>query len=500
MQMAQKLSGYTLGGADLLRRAMGKKKKEEMDKQQAQFVAGAVSNGVKAEQAADIFREIAGFAEYGFNKSHSAAYALITYQTAYFKAHYPTEFFAATLTADKDKIDKVVRTVNEARGWGVVVLPPDINASDLDFTVVYANPRGNGPQRGPGKLRDPYGPRIRFGLGALRGVGEAALETVFEARRAGGAFKDPFEFAARVDAKRLNKGVLESLVQAGAFDATLAPLGVSRARAYAAVDRILERSRSAARDRERGQGSLFGALAGGGGSEAVEVEYPRAEEWDRLELLRREKAALGCYVSGHPLSRYGAKLARVGATETRALGDAQQWAAVTVAGMVEGYSERLFKGGSGGKAAFFEIEDMTGRVAAKLRGDRIDTYAAILQGGEPVLAHGKVSFPMGRDDAEDGGDREATLMVDSVEPLSDAVLRATRGVVVRLDADKVGRDGLAALGRLLAASPGSCPVELVLALPDGAEATLLLEKLRVTPSDTLLGGVEKAFGAVAELA
>jgi DNA polymerase-3 subunit alpha len=223
MQIAQKLAGYTLGGADLLRRAMGKKKAEEMQKQQKLFVEGAAKNGVPEEKAAAIFKEIEGFASYGFNKSHSAAYAVITYQTAYLKAHYPTEFFAAALTADKDKIEKVVRTIAEARAWGVSVLPPDINASETDFTVVYSHPDGRGPLGGSGKLRDRLGPKIRFGLGAVRGVGEAALETMFEARQSSGPFRDLFDFATRVDAKRLNKGVLEALVQCGAFDSVLEP-------------------------------------------------------------------------------------------------------------------------------------------------------------------------------------------------------------------------------------------------------------------------------------
>ena len=181
LQMAQRLAGYTLGGADVLRRVMGKKKLEEMNAQRALFVNGAKEKGVSEEQALSIFDEIEGFASYGFNKSHSAAYALITYQTAYLKAHFPVEFFAAMLTADKDKIDKVVRMIAEARAWGVSVLPPDINMSHLDFTVVYRSPEGKGPPRGPGRLRDRYGPQIRFGLGAVRGLGASALEAVFEA-------------------------------------------------------------------------------------------------------------------------------------------------------------------------------------------------------------------------------------------------------------------------------------------------------------------------------
>lgn len=503
MQIAQRLAGYSLGGADLLRRAMGKKKAEEMAKQQAAFLEGAKNNGVSEEQALAIFREVEGFASYGFNKSHSAAYALVTYQTAYLKAHYPTEFFAALLTADKDKIDKVVRTIAEARAWGVSVLPPDINASALDFSVVYQFPEGRGPARGPGKLRDRLGPQIRFGLGAVRGLGQAALETVFEARDAGGPFRDLFDFAARVDAKRLNKGVLEALVQCGAFDSVLGPKGVTRGRAYAAIDRALERSRSSSRDRERGQTTLFGMFDAvsekrEGEQTTSTDEYPTVIEWDRLEALRREKAALGCYVSGHPLLRYGNKLSRLGAIASVKVAAEAAWSMASVAGMVEGWQEKLFKGGAGGKAAFFEVEDMYGRVKAKLRGDRIDTYAPILTSGEPVLVTGKVSFPMS-DDATDE-EKEPTLLVDSAEPLSDAVLKATRSLSIRLAAERTAKSQLEALRDLLRESPGSCPVELVLELPGGAEAVLALDGTRVTPSDLVLSGLERMFGTtVAEL-
>jgi len=254
------------------------------------------------------------------------------------KAHYPTEFFAALMTADKEKIEKVVRTIAEARAWGVAVLPPDINLSAVDFTVVYQHPDGRGPQSrgGPGKLRDRFGPQIRFGLGAVRGVGESALETMFEARSGTGPFKDLFDLATRVDAKRLNKGVLESLVQCGAFDSVLDQRGITRARAYAAVDRALERSRAASRDRERGQTNLFGMFEvpgkAGGAAAAAGDEYPVAVEWDRMELLRRERAALGCYVSGHPLFRYQSKLPRIGAIGTLDLANQKAWSAVSVAG------------------------------------------------------------------------------------------------------------------------------------------------------------------------
>jgi DNA polymerase-3 subunit alpha len=504
MQIAQRLSGFTLGGADLLRRAMGKKKAEEMAKQQADFVSGAERNGVSGEQAAAIFKEMEGFASYGFNKSHSAAYALVTYQTAYLKAHYPTEFFAALLTADKDKIDKVVRTIAEARAWGVSVLPPDVNASAIDFSVVYASPKGDGPPRGPGKLADRLRPQIRFGLGAVRGLGEAALETVLEARDAGGPFAELFDFAGRVDAKRLNKGVLEALVQCGAFDSTLGPMGISRARAFAAVDRALERSRSASRDRERGQTSLFGlfdaaaASDGDGGKRPASGldEYPQAIAWDRISLLAKEKAALGCYVSGHPLHRYGDKIARLGTPAVK-IADQAAWTVQTVAGMVENYQEKLFKGGTGGKAAFFEIEDMSGRVKAKVRNDRIETYGALLASGEPVLVTGKVSFPI---TDEPDADAEPTLLVDEVVPLSDAVRRSTKAVTIHLDANDTKPEQFESLKSILAESPGACSVDLVLDLPEGARAVMAIEGARVDPSDVMLSGLERLFGgSVAEL-
>ncbi len=500
MHIAQRLAGYSLGAADLLRRAMGKKIPAEMAKQKEVFVAGAVDNGVAPEEAAKVFEAVEGFAEYGFNKSHSATYAVLTFQTAYLKAHFPAEFFAAQLSADQDKIEKVVRTIAEARAWGVNVLPPDINASMVDFTVVYAHPDGAGLAAGPGRLRDRFGPQIRFGLGAVRGVGESALESLLEAREAGGPFRDLFDLAARVDATRLNRGVLEALVQCGAFDSVLEPLGIDRARALGAVDRALERARSASRDREAGQTTLFGMFEvarTGGDSEASSQDYPPAEGWDRLELLKREKDALGCYVSGHPLHRYGSKLAHLGVLTSAQLDREEQWSPVAVAGVVENYEVKFFRGGAGGRAAFFEVDDLAGRVRAKLRGDAIDTYAAVLESGGAVCVRGRVSS-RSREDSEE--EAEPMLFAESIEPLADALLEKTRLVVIRLEARWAGDVQLRALRQLLDESPGPCPVDVVLALEDGSEAVLALVGTRVRPNDAMLAGLERVFGqSVAEL-
>ncbi|MBV9949972.1 MAG: DNA polymerase III subunit alpha, partial [Myxococcales bacterium] len=312
MQIAQKLAGYTLGGADLLRRAMGKKKPEEMAKQKSVFVEGATKQGVDPAEAERIFGLLEYFAGYGFNKSHSAAYALITYQTAWLKAHYPVELLCAILTSDKDRIEKVVRTIADARAMGVTVLPPDVNESDTDFKVVYTHPQGGRPIPRGERIGDPLGPQIRFGLGAVRGLGGAALEAVFEARR-DGPFRDLFDLAARVDAKRVNKAVFEAMVQCGSFDSMLEARGVSRARAFASIDSALERSRAASRDREAGQTTLFGLFdaapagsgsGGAGGGAPAAGDYADCEPWDRREMLVRERQSLGFYVSGHPLDRY----------------------------------------------------------------------------------------------------------------------------------------------------------------------------------------------------
>jgi DNA polymerase-3 subunit alpha len=522
MQIAQKLAGYTLGGADLLRRAMGKKKPEEMAKQKSIFVDGALKNGVTQDDADRIFGLLEYFAGYGFNKSHSAAYALITYQTAWLKAHYPVELLCAILTSDKDRIEKVVRTIADARAMGVIVLPPDVNESDTDFKVVYTHPDGSKPRRRGDRISDVLGPQIRFGLGAVRGLGGAALEAVFEARL-DGAFRDLFDLAARVDAKRVNKAVFEALVQCGAFDSTLEERGVSRARAFAGVDVALERSRAASRDREAGQTNLFGLFdavpqakwttpsvpSGNGAAPLLRApsagDYPDCVTWDRRELLVRERQSLGFYVSGHPLERYvkgEAGLAKIGASPLAECAKMDDWAAVKIAGMVEGYRERIFKDG-GGKVAFFELEDLTGRVNVKVRGREIDQYAPVLTSGEPVLVEGKVSFPQrGEDEPEEAeGPREPTILLNAVRPLSEAVRAHARSIAIRLRADRTQPADLASLARVLSEAKGHCPVALTLSFPDGAEATLTLgEAWRVDVADSLLSGIERIFGEqVAEL-
>ncbi len=507
MQIAQLLAGYSLGGADLLRRAMGKKKPEEMAKQKSTFVDGCIKNNVREEDGVRIFELLEYFAGYGFNKSHSAAYGLITYQTAFLKAHYPVEFMCASMSADKEKIDKVVRLIAEGRAMGVTILSPDINESGIDFSVVYEAPEGDPRTRPPfgftgtGKVRDPLRPRIRFGLGAVRGIGEAAIQAVLEARQSG-PFRDMFDFAARVDAKRINKGVFEALVHSGSMDSVLKPLAVSRASAAASVELALERSKAATKDRNAGQSDMFGLFAAAAPEKAAAISgdrYVDAAPWDSRELLLFEKKSLGFYLSGHPLDRYG----RLAVINTADVADQQERSKVKLAGMVEGYRERPMKTG-GGKMAFFELEDRMGRIEVKVRPQQVDAFASVLSSGEPIVLKGMIAYDRrNQDEADEDNAAEPTpqILLDEAQLLADFIRTETRGVSLRIAHERARTEQLHKLAELFRTCRGGCPVTLTLALDDGTEVSLALgQEFRVEASDPMLAGLERLFGdRVAEL-
>ncbi len=514
MQCAQKMAGYTLGGADLLRRAMGKKKPEEMDKQKTIFVEGATKNGYAEADAVKVFDLMAYFAGYGFNKSHSAAYALITYQTAYLKAHFPVEFMCATLSADKDKIDKVVRTVAEARAMGITVLPPDVNESQIDFSVVYAPsadikpPKPGRPVCANGVVADPQAPKVRFGLGGVKGIGEAALVAAFDARKDEEGRPKPFEslfdFAERVDMRKLNKGVLEALVQCGAFDRLHAPRNVHRAQAYASIDTAIERGKKLQAEKASGQQDLFGLLsqADQQAMKADRADFLTIDPWDQRELLSRERTALGFYVSGHPLDGYAAEVRRFCTTNVAGLSELPPEAHVEVSGLVEGLRERPTK--TGNKMAFFVLEDASSRVEVIVRPKFLEGARDVLNSGEPVLLSGQVQFEGARNaggGGEDDGDvpLETKLLLTDVKPLAAFLATKAKAVRVSLHVDQVAEQMLLTLNRTLLGHPGSCPVQLELR-HDEWRVSLKGEGLYVTPSDLLMTQLERLFGGkVAEL-
>ncbi|MFW6050927.1 MAG: DNA polymerase III subunit alpha [Myxococcota bacterium] len=515
MEIAREMAGYSLGGADLLRRAMGKKKPEEMAKQKVIFLEGAQKKGHSKQDAEKVFDLMEKFAAYGFNKSHSAAYALIAYQTAYLKAHYPVEFVCATLSADKDKSEKVVRTVAEARAMGITVLPPDVNESEVDFTVVYDPETAGAVQRKKdtpvslrGKLRDPMGPRIRFGLGAIKGVGGAALEAILEARGGDDGQKQPFidlfDFCARVDLRRVSKSVIEALVQSGAFDGMHDKSGVSRAQAFAAIEQAVERGRKISAERDSGQTNLFGLLAGGGDGEEQRAlehpggEFPTLEPWDTQDLLAREKNALGFYVSGHPLDRYADELKRFCTATIEGLASLPDGQQVAVGGSVEAYRERNTKAGA--RMAFFALEDPSARVEVVVRPRALEQEGVreILTGGEPVVATGVVQHERDRNGGGGGGGdderTEAKLILQEVTPLAESFTQRARQVRVRVQVDRIDREKLRTLRATLERFPGSCPVALELSSEQRWAVSLAETGVRVTPSDALLASLERLFG------
>ncbi len=480
MKTAQVMAGYSLGGADLLRRAMGKKKPEVMAQQKGIFVEGAVKLEVDTKKAEEIFDLMAYFAGYGFNKSHSAAYALITYQTAWLKAHYPVEFMAALMTSDRDNTDKVVRFINEAKQMGIEVLPPSVNDSQLDFSVVDG--------------------QIRFGLGAIKGVGSGVIEVMLDAR-SGGAFTSLYDFCQRVEMKQLNKRTLEALVKCGAFDSVAPDLGESRyigdialarARMLAAVPTAADQGAKKQHDAEVGQSSLFGMLSAEQLDVALEEFYPDAIPWSDRELLNFEREYLGFYVTGHPLDRYDSEVALYGVTPAIDVTSAKKndRDTVAVAGVISEIRERPLKSGNG-RMAFVKLEDKTGEVDVLIFSKVFEEFEEVLKCGEPILIKGEV---------REEGDAEAKsykIRCEEIKQLSEARRETVRRVRVDIHVDEIANGELRHLKELFSASRGPCRTTLLVRMSNdhgkGRAEIPLPESYWVEPNDDLLMQVERLF-------
>ncbi|SDE46891.1 DNA polymerase III subunit alpha [Rhodospira trueperi] len=445
MQAAQVLAGYSLGGADLLRRAMGKKIQAEMDKQRALFCEGAEARGIKAAKASEVFDQIAKFAGYGFNKSHAAAYALVAYQTAYMKANFPVEFMAATMTYDMHNTDKMGAFKGELQRLGITLLGPDVNRSQVAFSV--------------------EGGAVRYALAAIKNVGEAAMEAVITERERNGPFKDLSDFARRLDTRAVNKRLLENLVKAGALDS----LNPNRAQVYEAIDTIMRHAQSAAEERTSNQVNLFG-----GADEAPALSLKACSDWPAMERLRMEREALGFYLSAHPLDSYGSGLERLGVVQ---LGDLSRHikqggrGAIRVAAIAGARKERTGK--TGNRYAFVEISDASATMEAVVFSEVLAAARDLLDSGNPLLV---------TVDARQEGDDDIRLMMQAVEPLDAAVARTVEQLKIY-----VGEPGpLARVREILDNDPpGQKRVFLVARTPE-REIELDLEKRhRLTP-DTLM--------------
>jgi len=460
MRIASDLAGFTMGEADILRRAMGKKSPELMAEQRKKFVDGALARGVSEKKADKIFSLMEQFAGYGFNKSHAAAYAIIAYQTAYLKANYPVEFMAALLTSETSDTDKIVKYIEECRTMGIEVLPPDVNESSSDFTVV--------------------GDKIRFGLVAVKNVGETAIHSILAARTGEGRFRDLFDFCERVDLRLVNKRVVEALTKCGAFDS----LGARRAQLMAVLDKAMEAAASTQRDRARGQGSLLDVLSPTGTAHRPSPAMPDLPEWDRLQLLATEKETLGFYITGHPLAEYRGLLAKYATTPAEELSTLQDKATVRVGAIVTAVKEISTK--SGDRMAFVTLEDLTGSIEAVVFPDVYRSSMLHLAKDSAVLVKGQVDL------AEDGA---AKLLVSEVRPLALSGNGGTPLVEVTLGGDAATSEALRRLEGILRAHPGNAALRLHLDLPDGKRVTIApATSLSVTPDEKLRQALEAEFG------
>ena len=460
MRIASDLGGFSMGEADILRRAMGKKNPELMAEQRKKFVDGALARGVAEKKADKIFSLMEQFAGYGFNKSHAAAYAIIAYQTAYLKANYPVEFMAALLTSETSDTDKIVKYIEECRSMGIEVLPPDVNESSSGFTVV--------------------GGKIRFGLVAVKNVGETAIQSTLNARKREGRFRDLFEFCERVDLRLVNKRVVEALIKCGALDS----LGARRSQLMAVLDKAMEAAASAQRDRAHGQGSLLDVLSSGGTARRPTPTLPDLPEWDRLQLLATEKETLGFYITGHPLAEHRGLLAKYAVTPTEALPGLLDKATVRVGAIVTGVKEISTKAGD--RMAFVTLEDLTGSVEAVIFPDVYRSSMLHLAKDSAVLVKGQV----------DVGEDTAKLLVSEVRPLSLSGNGGTPLVEVALSGSASTPEALRRLESILRLSPGNAPVRLHLTLPDGRRVTIAPSaSFSVTPNETLRMALETEFGA-----
>jgi|HubBroStandDraft_5_1064220.scaffolds.fasta_scaffold07784_2 DNA polymerase-3 subunit alpha len=458
MQIANRLASFSLGEADILRRAMGKKKKEEMAAQRAKFMTGCAGNKIPEKKAEGIFNLMEEFAGYGFNKSHSCAYALLAYQTAYLKTHFPVEFIAALLTSETGNADKAVKYINEARGMSIKILPPDVNESDLYFT--------------------PIGEAIRFGLAAIKNVGENTAKAICDARASGGRFKSLYDFCERIEVRFLNKRVFESLIKSGAMDSMGA-----RESMVASIDDAVAAIQRAARIKESGQGGFF--FGGAGEPAHVEFEMRDAAPWSEEERLTSEYAMLGFYVSGHPLEKYASRLEEMKSVCLSEIEGMRNGKEITVAALIVG--TRPMRSKKGARWAICTIQDMTGIQELLAFPEAFGKLENVLKPRVPLLMKVRVQV-------EEAGTRLSLQEARSMEGMGEKV--AVAPVRIRMNLENLAGDMVDRLQDIFVSFPGRNPVVFDIVRPDGTIAEMATER-RVKVSAELLSAIRDACGAQA---
>jgi len=473
MQIAQVLSGYSMGDADILRRAMGKKDPDEMAAQRERFVDGARKKKIDDKKATEIFDQMETFARYGFNKSHSAAYALVSYQTAYLKTHYPVEFMASLMTSEMGDTDKVIKNLAECRDKDIEVLAPDVNESRAYFT--------------------PVGDKIRFGLAAVKNVGEKAVEVILESRSQAGPFESLFDFCRRVDMTAVNRRVIESLIKCGAFDGT----HVSRARMTGALDDAMKAGQAHQRDQSSNQIDIFAMLGtpAKGANKPGDV-YPQVTEWTSQETLAFEKEALGFYITGHPLDKFERALTRITSGTVSASKEKAQSGEIRLGGVVSALKLRNTKKGE--RYANFNLEDKTGFIEVIVWPDTYKKSAELLSADDPIFVKGRLEV----------GEERMQVIANDIVLLADAAKNQKNGqtngngrsngekVHLYVRESEVSADELVRLRDTLLDYPGPATVYLhMLASANGETIIELPEQVRITSSPALADTVERLFGS-----
>jgi len=458
MQIVQALAGFSLGQADELRRAMAKKKADLMERQGEQFLKGAKENGIDEETATSLFQKIEQFAGYGFNKSHSMAYAFVAYQTAFLKANYPVEFMAALLTSESGNLDKVAQYIEECRRMGIEILPPDVNHSSYGFNV--------------------EGSAIRFGMGAVKNVGRDPVEAIQAEREANGPYKDLFDFCARLDSRVLNRRVLESLNRAGAFEST----GWNRRQVEESLESAMSEGQINQRERAAGQTSLLELMAGGS-DEPIIHRKPEVEEWPENQLLALEKEVLGLYVSSHPLARHAVLLERFSTVALADLPSLAEGHEVRIGGLVSNVKIHLTQRNR--KMAFVTLETLESPCEVVVFPELFEQKAELLVPDMIVMLRAKVSY---RND-------EPSLLAEDIVPIDETQKQFTEAVHIRLSTVGLDEALLTRLAELLDAQPGSCDVYLHCITPDHDEITVhATSSCMVAPSERLWHGLEELLG------
>jgi DNA polymerase-3 subunit alpha len=463
MQTANILAGFSLGQADLLRKAMGKKISEIMDEQRKVFLKGTAEREIHPDIAEDVFDQMERFAGYGFNKAHSTAYSQISYRTAYLKAHYPIEFMAANLTSELNDTPRITVLINECRNMGIEVLPPSINESTASFSV--------------------SGKKIRFGLGAIKNVGLGAIESIVESRNKEGSFTTLPDFCRRVDLRLVNKRVIESLILSGAMDS----LEGKRAQLYAVVDDVISRAQRYQQEENSRQTSLFD---GGNGEELdvtnLGITLPDIEEWPLVEKLNKERELLGFYISGHPLLRFESEilsLASCNIAEIKELNDNEE---CTIGGIVLHRKEITDKKGK--QMAFLTLEDFTGDIEILLFSDIYDSCKNLLDPDAMLLVKGLVSSS-----GEKEGVKLIATAVFNLKRIFDTESSQFASFEMTEKASSFDENNLVELKNILSAHKGKCPVFLRLETVNDSVLRLQMKKTGISPSKNLLGALRSRF-------